>query len=267
MKLTHTLAIAAAALALAACADNSPKTGIVAHRGFWKCEQAGNTQNSIASLKAAQDAGFWGSEFDAQLTLDEQVIINHDSDIHGVVIKDHTLDTLKTLVLANGEHPSTLDEYLTQGEKSPTVLVFELKDQQDSLRNVILTDKSIAALKAHGLYDPSRVIFISFSYQISRYLAQIAPEFDNQYLNGDKTPAELHADGIKGIDYSQKVLKKHPEYIEECRKLGMTSNVFTVNKDSTMMAFRDQGVGYITTNEPLVLREVLGKGELRAPSK
>lgn len=263
MKLTHTLAIAAAALALASCAGNSQKVGIVAHRGFWKCEQAENAQNTIAALKAAQDAGFWGSEFDTQLTLDGHVIVNHDDDIQGMLIKEHTLDTLKTLVLANGEHPSTLDEYLTQGEKGNTVLVFELKDQKDSLRNVILTDKSIAALKAHKLYDPSKVIFISFSHQICRYLAKIAPEFVNQYLKGDKSPAELHADGINGIDYSQKTLKKHAEYIGDAHKLGMSTNVYTVNKDSTMAYFVEQGVQFITTNEPLILRGVLGDKELK----
>ena len=40
------------------------KVGIVAHRGFWNCEEAGYAQNSVAALRQAQLAGFWGSEFD-----------------------------------------------------------------------------------------------------------------------------------------------------------------------------------------------------------
>ena len=32
-------------------------TGIVAHRGFWNCEEAGYAKNSIASLRCAQEAG------------------------------------------------------------------------------------------------------------------------------------------------------------------------------------------------------------------
>ena len=32
-------------------------TRIVAHRGFWNCEEAGYAKNSIASLKCAQQAG------------------------------------------------------------------------------------------------------------------------------------------------------------------------------------------------------------------
>ena len=52
-----------------ACAK-SPKydgTRIVAHRGFWNCEEAGYAKNSIASLKCAQQADVWGSEFEAAL--------------------------------------------------------------------------------------------------------------------------------------------------------------------------------------------------------
>ena len=59
------LVIAAAALlALTSCAggktgfpkiDQKGKTAIVAHRGYWNCEAAGFAENSIASLKAAQD--------------------------------------------------------------------------------------------------------------------------------------------------------------------------------------------------------------------
>ena len=40
------------------------KVGIVAHRGFWNCEEAGYAQNSVAALRQAQLAGFWGSEFE-----------------------------------------------------------------------------------------------------------------------------------------------------------------------------------------------------------
>ena len=50
------------------------KVGIVAHRGFWNCEEAGYAQNSVAALRQAQLAGFWGSEFDVQLTADTIVV-------------------------------------------------------------------------------------------------------------------------------------------------------------------------------------------------
>ena len=95
--------LAAAVLAVAGCAstkkvtynsetgfpqiDQKGKVAIVAHRGFWKSEQGGMSENSIASLKAAQDAGLWGSECDIHLTADDVIIVNHNNDIEGKLIR------------------------------------------------------------------------------------------------------------------------------------------------------------------------------------
>ena len=51
---------ALAMLVLCTNADARKKEcGIVAHRGFWNCEEAGYAKNSIAALRCAQEAGFW----------------------------------------------------------------------------------------------------------------------------------------------------------------------------------------------------------------
>ena len=34
---------------------------IVAHRGFWNCDEAGKAKNSIAGLEQAQKNDFWAS--------------------------------------------------------------------------------------------------------------------------------------------------------------------------------------------------------------
>ena len=65
-------------------------TGIVAHRGFWNCEEAGYAKNSIASLRCAQQAGVWGSEFDVNMTADSVLIVFHDSSIDGKKIEAYT---------------------------------------------------------------------------------------------------------------------------------------------------------------------------------
>jgi len=260
--------IAAAVLALASCNPDRGKVAIVAHRGFWNCEAAGFTENSIASLKAAQDNGFWGSEFDVHLTADNEVVVNHDPKIQGIRIKGATLDSLKQLTLKNGEHPSSLDEYLTQGEKcSTTMLVLEMKDTHDTLRCETLVQKCLAALKAHDLYKPERVMFISFCPYICDRIAQLAPEFTNQYLSSDTAPAQLLERGINGIDYHGGSLREHPEWIAEANELGMSVNVWTINKAEEMSEFIEAGVGAITTNEPLTTRQLLGKKELRIKAK
>ena len=262
LKLT-TIALSAV-LATPLGAQDTGLTRIGAHRGFWNCDETLHTENSIASLKAAQDNGFWGSEFDIHLTSDNQVVVHHDASIKGNKIQKNTYDFLKQFKLPNGESMPTLDEYLEQGAKCPsTVLVLEFKSQYSKEREDKMVDITFRKLKKHGLYDPDKVIFISFSMNICQKVAAEAPEFTNQYLNGDIAPADLHKDGINGIDYHYSAFYKHPEWVKEAHDLGMSVNVWTVDKEKDMKAMIDLGVDCITTNEPLTLRHLLGSKELR----
>ena len=116
-RITKFLVIAAVAASAAACAP-AQKTAITAHRGFWNCEEAGYAQNSIKALEMAQVNQFWGSEFDVQMTRDLVLIVNHDNSIDGMKIWDHDFADFKDCRLKNGEKIPTLDQYLTQGEKT-----------------------------------------------------------------------------------------------------------------------------------------------------
>ena len=274
MKLKNISVIAAAALlALAACAggksgfpkiDQNGKTAVVAHRGFWNCEAAGFAENSIASLKAAQDNGFWGSEFDVHITTDDVILVFHNDEIDGARIDTCEAAAFAEHRLANGEKVPTIDEYLTQGEKSDkTVLVIELKPEITIEREDALIDLSIESLKSHNLLGPSRVVFISFSKYICDRIAAEYPEFINQYLEGDFSPEELAEFGINGFDYNSKAVLKDSTIVDRAHALGMSTNVWTVNKPEKMRKFIDLGIDAITTNEPLVLRELLGEKEFK----
>lgn len=242
--------------------DQGGRIAIAAHRGFWKCEEAVNSQNSIASLTQAQVNGFWGSECDIHLTKDGEIIVNHDDRIDGLKISENTFSELSAHLLANGEKRPSFDEYLAQTAKYPkTTLVVELKQQPTQEIEEELVQKTIKALKAHRLYDPKKIAFISFSYYICLRIAQLCPEFVNQYLEGDIAPSALAKVGINGIDYKYTVLYAHPEWVKEAHSLGMSVNVWTVNKTKDMKAFIELGVDAITTNEPLKLRELLGDKE------
>lgn len=240
------------------------KVAIVAHRGFWDCEAAGYTQNSIASLRCAQENRLWGSEFDVHVTSDDQVIVNHDNNIQGVRIWDNPLSVFKAMTLKNGEAPSTLDEYLTQGEKSRTMLVLEFKKQKDNQRADVLLEKSIELLKAHRLFTPSRVVFITFDKYLCDRIAAEYPQFVNQYLTGDIAPEKLAAQGINGIDYEKNVFRRFPGYVEEAHRHGMSVNAWTVNDEETMNELFGLGINQLTTNNPLLARDLLGKKEFKA---
>ena len=262
------LAAAAALILLLTGCAKTHKTAITAHRGYWKCEEANNAQNSIASFRLAQEYGLWGSEFDVRLTKDDVVVVNHDSDINGKVVRDHNYDDIKDELLSNGEKICTLEQYFEQGKKSgKTVLVLEIKPMGNDAADEVLLNKCIEALKDCGLFNPKRVIFISFSLYICKRIAELCPEFTNQYLEGDLAPSELKAMGINGIDYEQGVFFEHPEWVKEAHDLGMSVNVWTVNSEEDMRRLADLGVDCITTNEPALCRKVLGAAELRKTRK
>ena len=253
-------ALLAFLLPLAGSAQN--KIAIAAHRGYWDCPETGGAENSIASLKKAQDFRCWGSEFDVHITADDVVVVNHDPNINGKAIQTNTYAFIKDELLKNGEKLPTLDDYLAQGAKSKkTILVLELKKQQNKERESRMTDLIVASLKKHGLFKPKRVMFISFSMFICEKIAREHPAFINQYLNGDVSPAELKTKGINGLDYHYKVFRKHPEWVKEAHDLGMSVNVWTVNKEKDIKQMIDLGVDCITTNDPALTRKLLGARE------
>ena len=63
--------------------------------------------------------------------------------------------------------------------------------------------------------------------------------------------------GLTGIDYSMRVLRKHPEWVEQAKKLGLEVNVWTVDEEEDMRYFIDLGVDYITTDYPERLQALL----------
>ena len=170
--------ILSAMMSLPVLAQTTGSIRIAAHRGFWKCDETKHAENSIASLKTAQENNFWGSEFDIHITADDQIVVHHDDYIQGQLIWTNTFDSLLKYKLNNGETMPTLDAYLSQGELYPeTMLVLEFKSQQNEERENKMVDMTFDKLKAHGLYDPSRVMFISFSMNVCKRVAKLAPEF------------------------------------------------------------------------------------------
>ena len=279
-----TFLLAAAAFLLAGCAstkqvpssvtsafppaDQGGKVAVVAHRGFWKSEAGGMSENSIASLKAAQDNGFWGSECDIHITADGVVLVNHNDDIAGKLIETHNYADFAQDLLPNGEKRPTLDEYLDQAAKSRTTkLIIEFKKHKDQSREDLLVEKTMQALKAHGLYDPERVLFISFGLHICELVAAGHPQFVNQFLSSnvvaDEAPAKYARKAINGVDYYYPMFSAHPRWVSQAHELGMSVNAWTVNEEKDMLRMIELGIDAITTNEPLLARSLLGDKELR----
>lgn len=247
----------AALISVSAMAQKSEKVAIVAHRGYWQCEAGGMARNSIASLTAAQDNGFWGSETDVTMTKDGVVLIHHDPTIDGKKIEKNLYADLKYKVLENGESVPTIEEYLQKVKDSKTVLVLEIKKHSTPEIENACVERCINAIKEADLWNPKRIAFISFSENICRTLAARAPEFAVQYLAKDLSPEYLQILGIDEVDWNYRFLNKKPEWLKDAQKRGMTVNVWTVNEKEDIKAMVNKGVNMITTDNPEVVREVL----------
>lgn len=234
---------AACLMTLAAAAQ----TKIVAHRGYWDC--AGSAQNSITSLKLADKIGCYGSEFDVHLTKDGVIVVHHDQNVGKIDIQTSTYKALKKERLRNGEKLPTLEQYLDAGKDLSCKLVLEIKKQKVQSHEDSLVRQCVDMVKSKGLTD--RIVWISFSGKACELLHQLLPDAHIQYLNGDWDPKTVKAKGLSGIDYEQKVMALHPEWIKECHDLGLVVNVWTVNDLNTINQFIKAGVDFITTNAPV----------------
>lgn len=234
------------------------ETGIVAHRGFWNCPEAGYAKNSIAALRCAQEAGFWGSEFDVNITADSVLIVYHDGEIDGKRIEKYPYSEFKDFRIANGERIPTIDEYLAQGRKYPeTKLVYELKTQSSQEVEDAFVNLAVANLAENGLLHPDRVMFISFSIHMCQRLAEMLPGYTVQFLGSSLSPVQLDSLNVNGVDYNHEVYVKHPKWYRLARRKGMSVNAWTVNEEKDMVRMIKMGVDQLTTDNPLLARELL----------
>ncbi len=233
------------------------QSSIIAHRGAWKNTKV--PQNSIASLDAAIVQGVWGSEFDVHLTKDDILVVCHDHNFYGLEIEQSTYQELLAKKHPNGESIPTAEEYIKEGLKQKnTKLIYELKTSQiGKARTLQAVEASLALVKE--LKAESLVEYIAFDWDACLKFRELDKKVKIHYLNGDKTPAEVKAAKLTGVDYHYSVFQKNPTWIKEFKALKLKTNAWTVNKEEDMKFVIDQKVDFITTDEPELLKTVLKK--------
>ena len=238
-----------ACLAIASWVAAKSPMKVIAHRGYWKTE--GSAQNSLRALEKAAEVKVYGSEFDVHLTADNVLVVNHDNDIQGKPIQTSTYAELKDLKLPNGECIPTLEQYLLKAKEKgnrKVRLIFELKPHQTPERNQEAARRCVEMVNQLKL--TTRTEYISFNLDACKELIRQAPKADVYYLNGELSPKELKELGFAGLDYHYKVLRMHPEWVQQCKAMGLKSNVWTVDDTAVMREMRDMGVDFLTTNQP-----------------
>jgi len=237
--------------------NNFHQNQVIAHRGAWK--NTGAPQNSIASLKAAIAFGCAGSETDVHMTEDSALVINHDPVWAGLPVQKSTLSDLQKTKLSNGETLPVLEDFLkTVQQQHSTKLILEIKPSEKGREWANATVKKVLE-KVHEMQAQAWMVYISFDYEMLKEILRLEPSAHVQYLNGDKTPEQLKQDGIQGADYHYSVFQKHPDWIESAKKNNITLNAWTVNEEKDMNWFLENHFDFITTNEPELLFEKIGK--------
>lgn len=241
-------------IAFSSC--HAQKNAIVAHRGAWKKNSL--PENSIAALRHAIDLKLPGSEFDVWRTADDSLVINHDAHYNKLLIEETNYADLIKFKLSNGEKLPTLYEYISEGIKNnkQTLLICEIKPSEISKergqKTALMSVEVIKKLKA-----AKNTCYISFDYDILKTIRKVDSKTSLQYLEGNKSPKEVKADKINGVDYHYSVFQKHPEWIKEAKDNKIILNAWTVNEAKDMDWIIDHKFNYITTNEPELLKEKL----------
>ncbi|MBK5195875.1 MAG: glycerophosphodiester phosphodiesterase [Proteiniphilum sp.] len=233
---------------------------IIAHRGYWKAD--GSAQNSITALMKADSIRVYGSEVDIWLSSDGIPVVNHDATVtlngKKIRMEETPLATLRQVKLSNGETLPTVEEYLDAfATCSQTKLIIEFKTHSTKEREAELAKKVIGMVRERGLQE--KVEYIAFGIHFVQQVRIIDPQAKVYYLNGDLSPRVLAAMGAAGFDYHYNVAYKRPEWVHAAHDLGQQVNIWTVNKPEDIQKMIDLKVDFITTDEPLLVKEILQK--------
>lgn len=231
--------------------DNFVHNKVIAHRGAWKKHDV--SHNSMSSLKYAIELECEGTEIDVWLSKDDIVILNHDDNIKGKVVEDTPLSELKRIELKKGDLIPTLEETIECIKKqNKTKLVIEIKGTK---QGKAISDSVVSLV--HRMKAQGWVNYISFGLEYLVRVKELDPTAEVAYLGSDKTLEELKAVNMTGIDYHYNQFFKDADLVNKAKSMGLSTNVWTVNKEADMNTMLQQGVDVITTDEPELLFQLI----------
>ena len=249
---------------------------VIAHRGA----NIIAPQNTIEAFKMSKEIGCDGFETDIHLTKDGIPVVCHnftiDETSNGVgAIKDMTLEELRQFDFGSykgaeyeGVKIPTLDEFLelskSMGDKMK-FLDIELKSEHFGQAGTELAEKTIDAVKNHGLFD--KLLISSFDPAILVVCKKIdkncktgilyAPD---KFIGLKIAPRpvafakEIGADALH--PYYMLVTRL---YVERAHRAGLQVNPWTVNKENVAKKLIKYGVDGLITDDSALMNTLLGK--------
>ncbi len=249
---------------------------VISHRGANQVAP----QNTIEAFEKSIEIGCDGFETDIHLTKDGVPVVCHNFTIDETstgkgAIKDMTLEELRQYDFGSykgdefkGVKIPTLDEFLEVSKKmgdKMKVLDIELKSEKFGEAGTELAEKTIDAVKNHGLFD--KLLISSFDPSI----LVVCKKIDKNC----KTGILYSPDNLVSIKISARPVAfakeigcdaLHPFamyvtrlYVERAHRAGLQVNPWTINKELTAKHLIKLGVDGIITDDPGLMNKLLGK--------
>ena len=236
--------------------STAQQTKIIAHRGAWK--EFNLPENSIASLEKAIELKCDGAEFDVRRTLDGVLVVNHDPVYFGDTIQANTYAFLNRNKLSNGESLPTLEQYFLKGtqDKHKTLLICEIKAAiKNKEQDYLATIETLELAKK--LKIEKRIVYISFSKDILSWIKAQQSKATVLYLESDLSIDDVVQNKFDGINLHYTSFKNNSQLSESAKKAGLKIGSWTVNELSDLAILQQQGVEWITTNQPMQFQKQL----------
>jgi len=218
--------------------DDFMRNGVIANGGAWK--NTHTKYNSLEALKEAVKLGCEASRCDVVLTTDGEVALIPELSVTGTadVLLEDCLQYIKT--------------------QNRTRLVINLRDlSKNKDKALVLADSVIQIVNRLGAQ--AWVEYVSFDYDILLRMRQLDATVLLSYLGSDKSMEDMVNDQIFGMGYNFNTYMRDPALFDQARDMGLTIRVWTVDSKKNMQYFLDNGVSYITTDEPELLLQLVSE--------
>ena len=250
------------------------KCNVISHRGANMVAP----QNTIAAFRKSIEIGCDGFETDIHLTKDGIPVICHNFTIDETstgkgAVKDMTLEELRAFDFGKykgdefiGEKIPTLDEFLelskTMGDDMK-VLDIELKSEHFGEAGTELAEKTIDAVKNHGLFD--QLLISSFDPALLVVCKKIDKNCKTGILYSPNSTMGFKI-GLRPISFAKEIGADalHPfymyvnkAYVKKAHKAGLQVNPWTVNNEKTVKKLLKFGVDGIITDNPGLVNMLL----------
>lgn len=233
-----------------------------AHRG----SSAALPENTLPAFEQAARDGADGVELDIQLTRDGRIVVCHDETIDRTsdgtgFLKDFTLAQLRRLDFS-ATHPEagrtpipTMREVFETLNPTGLSINIELKTGVFDYPGI---EEAICEL-THEMGMQGRVIYSSFNHASIERIRRVDSDARTAFLCSDDAlglpdyAASHHVDALHPCF----VQLRHPGFVEDCHRLGLAVNTWTVDREDCIRACARLGVDAIITNTPARTRRIV----------